>query len=179
MRLAERDHALEEAENVAVLGKQVPIEPGSLIILVPRVVVTVLGVHELVARTEHRSPVRDHQDREEVFDLLFSQLHNLRWHALIALPSTVPAQVVVGTIVVIMAVGEVVLVVVRDQIIKAKPVVRSNIVDALRRVVGVIEVVRKQVAATIEPSHEVAHLACVSFDESANVVAELAVPLAP
>src|SRR5205085_8826753 len=52
--------------KMSLLGKQVPIEPGSLIILVPRVVVTVLGVHELVACTEHRSTVRDHQVREEV-----------------------------------------------------------------------------------------------------------------
>src|SRR5215831_6891714 len=81
---------LKKRKMSLFLGKQVPIEPGSLIILVPRVVVTVLGVHVLVTRTEHRSPVRDHQDREEVFYLLFSQLHNLRWHALIALPSTVP-----------------------------------------------------------------------------------------
>jgi hypothetical protein len=103
----------------------------------------------------------------------------LRWHALIALPSIVPAQVVVGTIVVIVAVGEVVLVVVRDQIIEAKAVVRGNVVDALRCVVGVVEVVGKQVAATVEPAYEIANLSGVSFDKGANVVAELPVPLAP
>ena len=48
-RLAQGDHPLEKAEQVAVLLKPIPVEPGHLVILVVRVVVAVLGLDELVA----------------------------------------------------------------------------------------------------------------------------------
>src|SRR5215469_12937359 len=129
MRFAEGDQNLEKAKDVTVLLQQIPVEPRGLVVLVPWVAVTVLRVHEFVAGAEHWSPVRHHQEREEIFDLLLPQFYDFWRHVLIAFPPAVPTRVVAGSIAVVLAVGKVVLVVVRDQIVKAEPVMRSNVVD--------------------------------------------------
>ena len=151
----------------------VPVEPGGLIILIPRIIVATLGVHKLVAGAEHRSSVRKHQDREEILDLLLAQLHYFRGNLQIALPSAVPAQIVVGSIVVVLTVGEVVLRVVSDQIIEAKTVVGSHVVNRLVGVVSIVEVIGKQVTTAINPAHQIPDLARIAFNERANVVVEI------
>jgi len=60
---------LKKAEHAAVLLQEVPIEPRGLVILIPRIVVAALGIHKLVARSEHRSSIGKHQDGEEILDL--------------------------------------------------------------------------------------------------------------
>src|SRR5208283_4103744 len=70
-------------------------------------------------------------------------------------------------------------VVVGDQIVKAKAVVRSDVIDALSRVVGVVEIVRKQIAAAVEAGHEISNFSSVAFDKRANVISKPAIPLAP
>ena len=138
-----------------------------------------LRIHEFIAGAEHRSSVRDHQDCEEILDLLLSQPHHFRRHILIAFPSAVPAQIVVGPVGIVLAIGQVMLIVVGDQIVKAKAVVRSDVIDALSWVVRIVEIIGKQITATIDPGHEVANFSRVTFDERANVVAIFAIPLAP
>src|SRR5208337_2303147 len=105
--------------------------------------------------------------------------HHFRWHILIALPSAVPAQIVVGPISIVLAISQIVLVVVRDEIIETKAVVRSDVVDALSRMVGVVEIIRKQIAAAVEPGHEIANFSGIAFDEFANIISKPAIPLAP
>jgi hypothetical protein len=70
-------------------------------------------------------------------------------------------------------------IVVGDQIVKAKAVVRRDVIDALSRVVGVVAIIGKQVAAAIKPAHEISDFSRVAFDERANIIAKLPVPLAP
>ena len=49
MCLPERDHALEEPEQAAVLFKQTPVDPGDFIVLIVWIGLPLLGSHELVA----------------------------------------------------------------------------------------------------------------------------------
>src|SRR5208337_3566839 len=116
VRFAKSDHSFEEAEHVAVLFEQIPVEPRRFVILVPGIV---------------------------------------------------------------LAISQIVLVVVRDEIIETKAVVRSDVVDALSRMVGVVEIIRKQIAAAIEPGHEIANFSGIAFDEFANIISKPAIPLAP
>ena len=70
-------------------------------------------------------------------------------------------------------------IVVGDQIVEAKAVVGSNVINALSGVVRIVEIIGKQIAAAIYPGHEIADFSRVTFDERADVIAILAVPLTP
>ncbi len=66
---AERDHELEEPEDVMISIEQTPIQPGGLVVLIVRVVVAPLCIHELVAGLEERGSVGQHQQTEEVLHI--------------------------------------------------------------------------------------------------------------
>src|SRR5262249_39985398 len=130
-RLAQGDHPLEKAEQVAVLLKPIPVDPGHLVILVVRIVVAVLSVEELVAGTEHRGTVGQHQQTTKVFHLPTAQRQDVFQQAVVALPTAVPAQVVVCAVLVAVSIYLIVLVVISNQIVKAKPIMGGNKVNAL------------------------------------------------
>src|ERR1019366_3574520 len=177
MGLTKSDHAFEESKDLPVLLQQVPVQPGGFIILIPRIVVATLRVHKLVAGAEHGSSVGKHQDREEILDLLLTQVHYFRGDLLIAVPSTVPAQIIVGSIIVVFTVGGVALGIVSDQIVEAKTIVGSHVVNRLAGAVSIVEVIGKQISTAINPAHEIPDLARVAFNERAQVVSESVVPL--
>src|SRR5581483_6343194 len=110
---SEVDHAPDEAEQVA-LGA-LPVEPGELVVLAPRVVVAVLRSPDLVAAEKHRHALREQERREEVALLPRSYRTDGRIVGL-ALRSVVPRAVVVGAVVVPFSVRVVVLLVVRDEV---------------------------------------------------------------
>ena len=90
--------------------------------------------------------------------------------------ATVPAVVVVGAILVVLAVGLVVFVVVGDEVTQREAVVGGDEVDAAGRPAPAEAI---QVAAAAEPIGKLRNLARVTLPELAHVVAVLAVPLAP
>ena len=134
--LAKGDHGLEEAENVRVGIEPAPVDPAGLVVLVVRVAVVVLRLHELVARTEHRRTIGEQQQATIILDLLLTQLHYFRRSALVSFPAAVPAVVLRRTVGVAEAVRPVPLLVVRNQIVESKSVVRGDVIDALMRAVG-------------------------------------------
>ena len=88
-----------------------PVDPGDLVVLAVRVVVPALGAAELVAADRHRDALREEQRRQEVALLARAQ----RVHRRVVgrpLDPAVPAVVVVGAVVVVLAVRLVVLLVV-------------------------------------------------------------------
>src|SRR5215813_2057907 len=58
MRLAEGNHLFEEIEDIPIRLESVPVQPADLVILVVRIVVSELGVQELVTGPEHGDAVR-------------------------------------------------------------------------------------------------------------------------
>src|SRR5262249_62364025 len=74
------------------------------------------------------------------------------------------------------AVGLVVLVVVRDQVIEGEAVMAGDEVDAL---LGLALLVRVDVRASQDACGEAGYRSIVAFQEAANVVAEPPVPLLP
>src|ERR1700693_2745435 len=67
MRLPERNHAFDEAEDVLIRLELTPIQPADFVVLVIRVVVSELCIQELVTGPEHRDAVREHEQAGEVF----------------------------------------------------------------------------------------------------------------
>src|ERR1700758_4414118 len=169
-RLAQGDHPLEKAEQVAVLLKPIPVEPGHLVILVVRVVVAVLSVEELVAGTEHRGTVGQHQQTTKVFHLPAAQRQDVFQHAVVALPTAVPAQVVVCAVQVAVSIYLIVLVVISNQIVKAKPIMGGNKVNALIWAINIVRAVREKIVAAVQAPHERAHFIGIAFDKPAYIV---------
>ena len=98
---------------------------------------------------------------------------------MIALPSAIPTQIVVGPVAVVLTIGQISLRIVSDQIVETEPVMGGHIVDCLIGVIRIVAIVGKEVAAAVNPAHQIAYLAGVALDEGAHVAAKSAVPLAP
>ncbi len=69
---------------------------GSFVILVVGIGVPALGIHELVASTEHRRAVGKKQETAEALNLLFPQDDHMVRHPIVAFPSAIPAVGVVA-----------------------------------------------------------------------------------
>src|ERR1700722_3807376 len=179
MAFAERNHTLEEAENVRIRLKLLPVQPADFVVLVVGIVITGLGVQELVSGAKHRGSVRQEQQATEILDLPPAQSHHFRRHTFDPFVSTVPTVIVVHTILVMFAIGPVILAVIRDEIIEREAIVRSYVVHALVRVISVGASVRKEVIATIDAPHQIGNHTCFASDETAHIVAKPSVPLKP
>ena len=58
MIFSERNHLLEELENVLIGLELTPIQPSNFVVLVVGIVVAELSIQELVAGAKHRRTVR-------------------------------------------------------------------------------------------------------------------------
>ena len=173
--LAEVDQQLPEPPQRLVRRDPVPVEPGDLVRLVPRVVVPPLCTPRLVAAEDHRHALRDEQDHREVPDLTLPQPVD-RGVGSLTLDAAVPAQVVVRAVTVRFAVRLVVLPVVRHEVVEREPVVAGDEVDARERRPARPLV---EVGAAADTRGESADEAGIAAHESADVVAEASVPLRP
>src|ERR1700678_1827941 len=179
MTLPERNHALEETKDVLIRPKLAPVQPSRFIVLVVGIVVSKLRVQELVPSPEHRSPVREHQQAAEVLDLLASQREHSRWRSFIPFVSTVPAVVVVRTVLIVVAIRPVALAVIGDEVVQSETVVGGQIVHALEGVISIGAAVRKEVVAAIDAPHQVRNHPRVTLHETADIVAKAPIPLEP
>ena len=179
MAFAERNHFLEEAEDVLICLKLAPIEPSSRVVLVIRIVVAKLRVQELVSRAKHRSPVRQHEHAEEILHLPASQGQHFGECTFVAFVPAVPAVVVVHAILIVLSVGPVVFFVVRNDIVQSETVVRGDVVHALVGMICIGTIIGEKVVTPIDPPHQVRNHAGITFDETTYVVAKPSVPLQP
>src|SRR5205085_10856326 len=122
----------EEPEDALVLLGQAPVEPADVAVLAIGVVVALLGPADLVAAGDHRDALRQEQDGRHVLDLAAAELVEAGIVAR-AFDAAVPAVVVVGAVVVPFAVGLVVLLVVRDEVVQREAIVAGDEVDAVDR----------------------------------------------
>src|SRR5262249_32876402 len=90
--------------------------------------------------------------------------------------SAVPAQVVVRTVAILLAVGLVVLGVVRDEVVQGEAVVARHEVDALFRFPFLMA---EEVRASQKPRRDYGYRARVALKKPSSVTREPAVPLLP
>ena len=106
-----------------------PIHPANLVILAIGVVVAVLAVADLVARQQQRYALREEQACELITLSPPAHRENRRivgytFHAAIG------AQIIVRSIAIVFAVGQIVLVLVADQVFEREAVVHGDVIDA-------------------------------------------------
>src|SRR5215475_8641572 len=115
---------------ISVLRYQRPIKPTGLIVLAIGVVVATLCAPDLVTHRNHRQAQREHGHGQKVLYLPVAYLFYLPVIAW-AFYAPVPASVVVDAVMVGLAVQLIVLLVVRDKIVKREAVVTCHEVHAL------------------------------------------------
>ena len=152
-----------------------PVDPGDVVVLAVGVVVSALGARELVAGQQHRAALRQEDGGQQVALLARAQ-HLHLGIAAVALDAAVPGSVVIGAVPVLLAVGEVVLLVVGDEVAEREAVMAGDEVDARPRPapIGLVEV-----AGAGQPVGEVADAGGLRAPVVPGGVAELAVPLRP
>ena len=125
MLFAKAAQAGRELDQVGVLRGCRPVKPGELVVLAVGVVVTALAARELVAAEQQRHAFGEQQRGDEVAPLARAQLE----HGSVvggALNAAVPAAIVVGAVMIVLAVGLVVLGVVADDVCEREAVVHRQ-----------------------------------------------------
>ena len=124
------DEETYKAVDIGVAFNQFPVEPACLIILAIGVVVPPLGAAHLVTHMQHWRTDGYEGQRQEVLYLPVAERFDCRI-AGGSLDAAVPAQVRVGTVPVLFAVGLVVLALVGNQVVQGKSIVTGDEIDAL------------------------------------------------
>ena len=86
----------------------VPVEPIDFIVVTVSVIITSLASHEFIACNHHRNTHRQHMDGCEVLYLTFTEVANPLILCL-SLGTTVPAAVIINSIIISLTIGPVVL----------------------------------------------------------------------
>ncbi len=169
---AQPDHRGGEVEQRPV--DLVPVHPADLGVLGVGVVVAALGAAHLVAVRQHRHALAEQQGGQEVALLAGPVGQDLRVVGR-ALDAVVPGPVVALAVVVVLAVGLVVLLVVRHEVAQREAVVGDDEVDAGERATTGLLV---EVRGAGDPGGELAQRR-LAAPEVAHRVPVGAVPLGP
>ena len=109
-----------------------PVQPGQFVILTVRIVIAVLRLTEFITGDQHRRSLRKYQRRQQgPFQLLATQ-DDFPQDGFPLLPA-IPAEIVIRSIPIVLAVGLIMLVVVTDKVFHGESVMRSHIIDTGRR----------------------------------------------
>ncbi|MNI78607.1 hypothetical protein D3C73_1349960 [compost metagenome] len=128
MAVAQFDEVTDKFLQLAALFTDIPVYPADLAVLAVGIVAAALGPGELVSRQEHGRTLCKEQRGEQVAHLPIAQVDDLRVLGR-PLDTAVPRPVIGVAIAVVFAVGLVVLVVVGNQVVKGKTVMRGDEVD--------------------------------------------------
>src|ERR1035438_8819532 len=99
-----------------------PVQPTHFVVLAVRVVMALLGTPDFVAGKKHGHAVREQQNGGKVFALPRAQLVD-GGIAGRAFDAAIPTVVGVGAVAVVLAVGEIVLLVVGNQVVEREAIV--------------------------------------------------------
>ncbi len=174
--LAQRGEPTDEVGHVVVrLAESGPVDPADLVILTVGVVVAGLAVADLVAGKQERDALRQHQAGQLVLSQLPPQRDD-RGVVGRAFVAAVGAQIVVGAIAIVLAIGFVVLGVIRVQVGQGEAVMNGDVVDARTwRPAVVIE----DVCGAGHPAAHVADQVAVAAPVAAQGLAIPVVPFRP
>lgn len=157
------------------LGGIVPWDPADLVVLAIAVVVAVLGAEPLVAGEQEGHTLRADEGGEEIPCLALPQGED---GGIIrdSLDAVIEGDVVRVAVGVLFSVGEVVFLVVADEVVQGEAVVRG---DEIHAGGGSAAVVGEKVLAPRDAGGELARDARVAPPETAHAVAEFSVQLGP
>ena len=152
-----------------------PVDPGQRVVLAVGVVVAILSAAEFITAEQHRHALGEEEGGQQVAFLPLPE-RQYRWVLRGAFDPAVPGPVVIAAVTVVLAVGLVVLGVVRDQVVQGESVVGGDEVDGGKGppAAGLI-----QVTGTSQPGGELPDGAGSAAPKVPDSVAVAAVPLSP
>src|ERR1700676_3862899 len=127
---AQFGHMADEIDQaVAFAIEAFPVAPADLVVLAIGIVVAVLRVADFIAGQNQRQALRQQQARQLVFPELAAQRQNRRVVGR-AFMAAIVAEVFVGAVAIVLAIGLIVLFVVAEQIRQREAVMHGDVVDA-------------------------------------------------
>src|SRR5262245_31989316 len=175
VRFAKCDHALHESQKITESTGKRPIEPIPFLILTIGIVIAALATTTFISHVDHRNALTYKEQCNGVF--LLPQPQRVDGRIIrFALHAGVPTVVVVGTVIVVLAVVEVVLFVIRDEITESESVVAGHEVYRSGRLPSGCQV---EVGRAHDPLDHLTDHANVALEETASGIAEFAIPLQP
>ena len=130
MALAESNHLPNKTEHIAVSARKTPVKPGYLVVLTIGVVVTFLRHQHLIPVKEHGDSLTQKQNGHEVPGLPLPQRGDPFIIGLSFYP-TVPAKVVIRSILIVITVGVIVFLVIAYEIVDSEAIVTCNEIDTV------------------------------------------------
>src|SRR6185437_8337663 len=176
MAAAQIDEETHEIAELLVLRTDAqPVGPRDIVVLAVSVVVAALRAADLVAREQHRNTQRQQQGGEQIALLLVAKRRDRR---IVGRPlgPAVPAEITVVAVAIALAIGLVVLLVVRDEIGQREAVMGGDEIHARP---GPPAAMRKDVRRAGEARGEIGDDALVALPEAAHRVTVLRVPFRP
>ena len=172
---AQGEEAFHEFAQGDRLRRVVPWDPTEFVVLAIAIVVALLGAEALVAGKEEGDALRADQGGEEIPRLATAQLED---RGIVGDPfdAVVEGDVVRITVGVFLPVGEVVFLVVADEIVERESVVRGDEIHARR---GSAAVVGKEILAAGDAGGELSRDPRIAPPETAHPVAEFSIQLGP
>ena len=118
------DQQLDKRQEIGIyLLAALPIEPAGVVVLTIRIVVALLCARELIAHEQHRHADREEDRRQKIALLLRAPRENAAVPRR-ALDTKVPGQIMRMAVLVVLAIGLVVTLVVTDEVLQCKTVMR-------------------------------------------------------
>src|SRR4029077_3040306 len=125
---AEGNHPFHNPQQFAVLLSEGPVEPVPVLVLAIGVVVPSLSAAALITHVNHWDPLADEKNRHGV--LLLTKPYRIDLRVLsLPLHAAVVTVVIVRAVVVVFAIVEIVLLVIRNEVAQGKPVVTRDKID--------------------------------------------------
>ena len=119
--LTKCDCLFDKGKKLLLLLHAFPVRPAHTVVLAPGIVVSVLGIAELISAIDHRCSLAQKQHQERISKLLFTQAADGLLPGR-TLYSTVPGIVIITSIVIVLTICLIVTVIVSHCIIQGKTV---------------------------------------------------------
>ena len=172
---AKPDHFFEETVKLPIFFQTIPVQPGYLIILTVRVIISKTGVTKLIPGKKHRRSAAAHQRHAGIFYHLEAQFLYLRIRCL-TFCATVPATIIVTSICIVPTIIFVVLFVIGIKVPKRKTIVTGKKID--RRVIALI-LTGIEICRTCEPVCCCFGKPVIALQETPYIIPVLPVPFCP
>ena len=158
-----------------ILLKQAPVKPGYLVILTITIVIAKLGIAEFISGQEHWDSPAHHKNRKCILNHSMSQVIDLYIISL-ALITTVPAVIIIGSVSIIPAVSLIVFIIISIQIMKREAVMTGNKVNGSQVASGLRII---NIRRTYDPvGGSLFHIG-IALKEGSDIIPVSAVPLNP
>src|SRR5262249_10345372 len=173
--MAKARELADKVGHIVLAAQPWPVDPAGLVVLAVGVVVATLTVAAFVSRQQQRHALCQKQ-AGQVVTAQFASERNDIGIVRCTFGSAISAEVIIGTVVIVFAIGLVVLLLVADEIIECEAVMHGHVVNAAVQPAAIVLELRGRSGHTVR---QIADEGSLAAPEAANGLAVEIVPLRP